>query len=60
MQEELRRQESAGARSWRPRRTSSRTPLTMLQGTMELLAEDLDEIDPDMPDAQRQVATRAA
>jgi signal transduction histidine kinase len=34
-----------------------RTPLTMLQGTMELLAEDLDEIDPDMPDAQRQVAT---
>ena len=57
MQEELRRQESARRAFVATASHELRTPLTMLQGTMELLAEDLDEIDPDMPDAQRQVAT---
>jgi signal transduction histidine kinase len=57
MQEELRRQESARRAFVATASHELRTPLTMLQGTMELLAEDLDEINPDMPDAQRQVAT---
>ncbi len=57
MQEELRRQESARRAFVATASHELRTPLTMLQGTMELLAEDLDEIDPDIPDAQRQVAT---
>jgi signal transduction histidine kinase len=57
MQEELRRQEAARRAFVATASHELRTPLTMLQGTMELLAEDLDEIDPDMPDAQRQVAT---
>ena len=57
MQEELRRQESARRAFVATASHELRTPLTMLQGTMELLEEDLDEGRPDVPDAQRQVAT---
>jgi signal transduction histidine kinase len=57
MQEELRRQESARRAFVATASHELRTPLTMLQGTMELLAEDLEEARPDVPDAQRQVAT---
>jgi signal transduction histidine kinase len=57
MQEELRRQESARRAFVATASHELRTPLTMLQGTMELLAEDLDEGSPDVDDAQRQVAT---
>ena len=57
MQEELRRQEAARRAFVATASHELRTPLTMLQGTMELLAEDLEEIDADVPDAQRQVAT---
>jgi signal transduction histidine kinase len=57
MQEELRRQESARRAFVATASHELRTPLTMLQGTMELLEEDLHEGGPDLPDAQRQVAT---
>ena len=57
MQEELRRQESARRAFVATASHELRTPLTMLQGTMELLEEDLDEGRPDVTDAQRQVAT---
>jgi signal transduction histidine kinase len=57
MQEELRRQEAARRAFVATASHELRTPLTMLQGTMELLAEDLEEERPDMTDAQRQVAT---
>ena len=57
MQEELRRQESARRAFVATASHELRTPLTMLQGTMELLAEDLEEARPDVADAQRQVAT---
>jgi signal transduction histidine kinase len=55
MQEELRRQETARRSFVATASHELRTPLTMLQGTMELLDEDLrDGIDLD--DAQEQVA----
>jgi signal transduction histidine kinase len=55
MQEELRRQESARRSFVATASHELRTPLTMLQGTMELLDEDLrDGLDID--DAQEQVA----
>jgi signal transduction histidine kinase len=58
MQEELRRQEAARRAFVATASHELRTPLTMLQGTMELLAEDLEEGRPDdVQDAQRQVAT---
>jgi signal transduction histidine kinase len=57
MQEELRRQEAARRAFVATASHELRTPLTMLQGTMELLEEDLDEARPDVTDAQRQVAT---
>jgi signal transduction histidine kinase len=60
MQEELRRQETARRAFVATASHELRTPLTMLQGTMELLAEDLrDGADgADLADAQEQV-TRA-
>ena len=57
MQEELRRQEQARRSFVATASHELRTPLTMLQGTMELLEEDLEEGRPDVTDAQRQVAT---
>ena len=57
MQEELRRQEAARRAFVATASHELRTPLTMLQGTMELLEEDLDASRPDVTDAQRQVAT---
>ena len=56
MQEELRRQESARRAFVATASHELRTPLTMLQGTMELLEEDLHEGQLDLTDAQRQVA----
>jgi signal transduction histidine kinase len=55
MQEELRRQESARRSFVSTASHELRTPLTMLQGTMELLDEDLRE-GLDLEDAQEQVA----
>jgi signal transduction histidine kinase len=55
MQEELRRQESARRSFVATASHELRTPLTMLQGTMELLDEDLRE-GLDLEDAQEQVA----
>ena len=57
MQEELRRQESARRAFVATASHELRTPLTMLQGTMELLEEDLQDGELDLTDAQRQVAT---
>jgi signal transduction histidine kinase len=57
MQEELRRQESARRAFVATASHELRTPLTMLQGTMELLEEDLHDGRLDLTDAQRQVAT---
>jgi signal transduction histidine kinase len=57
MQEELRRQEAARRAFVSTASHELRTPLTMLQGTMELLEEDLANGGLDVPDAQRQVAT---
>jgi signal transduction histidine kinase len=57
MQEELRRQESARRAFVATASHELRTPLMLLQGTMELLEEDLEEGRPDVEDAQRQVAT---
>ena len=57
MQEDLRRQESARRAFVATASHELRTPLTMLQGTMELLEEDLHEGQLDLTDAQRQVAT---
>ncbi len=57
MQEELRRQESARRAFVATASHELRTPLTMLQGTMELLEEDLRDGQLDLIDAQRQVAT---
>jgi signal transduction histidine kinase len=55
MQEELRRQESARRSFVATASHELRTPLTMLQGTMELLDEDLRD-GADMDDAREQVA----
>jgi signal transduction histidine kinase len=55
MQEELRRQETARRSFVSTASHELRTPLTMLQGTMELLDEDLRE-GLDLEDAQEQVA----
>jgi signal transduction histidine kinase len=55
MQEELRRQESARRSFVATASHELRTPLTMLQGTMELLEEDLRD-GADIDDAQIQVA----
>jgi signal transduction histidine kinase len=55
MQEELRRQESARRSFVSTASHELRTPLTMLQGTMELLDEDLRD-GVDMDDAREQVA----
>ncbi|WP_051324085.1 HAMP domain-containing sensor histidine kinase [Candidatus Solirubrobacter pratensis] len=55
MQEELRRQEAARRSFVATASHELRTPLTMLQGTMELLDEDL-QGDFDLDDAQEQVA----
>jgi signal transduction histidine kinase len=54
MQEELRRQEAARRSFVATASHELRTPLTMLQGTMELLEEDLRE-GGDLADAQEQV-----
>jgi signal transduction histidine kinase len=56
MQEELRRQETARRSFVATASHELRTPLTMLQGTMELLDEDLRE-GGDLSDAQEQVAS---
>ena len=60
MQEELRRQETARRAFVSTASHELRTPLTMLQGTMELLEEDLADSGVDIADAQLQVATRPA
>jgi signal transduction histidine kinase len=57
MQEELRRQETARRAFVSTASHELRTPLTMLQGTMELLEEDLADGRVDLSDAQEQVAT---
>jgi signal transduction histidine kinase len=56
MQDELRRQETARRSFVSTASHELRTPLTMLQGTMELLDEDLRE-GGDLTDAQEQVAS---
>ena len=56
MQEELRRQEAARRSFVSTASHELRTPLTMLQGTMELLDEDLRD-GGDLEDAQEQVAS---
>jgi signal transduction histidine kinase len=56
MQEELRRQERARRSFVATASHELRTPLTMLQGTMELLEEDLADGRLDIADAQTQVA----
>jgi signal transduction histidine kinase len=56
MQEELRRQEQARRSFVATASHELRTPLTMLQGTMELLEEDLADERLDIADAQLQVA----
>ncbi|HET8953179.1 MAG TPA: HAMP domain-containing sensor histidine kinase [Solirubrobacteraceae bacterium] len=56
MQEELRRQEQARRSFVATASHELRTPLTMLQGTMELLEEDLADGRLDIADAQTQVA----
>jgi len=56
MQEELRRQEQARRSFVSTASHELRTPLTMLQGTMELLEEDLADGRLDIADAQTQVA----
>ena len=56
MQEELRRQEQARRSFVATASHELRTPLTMLQGTMELLEEDLSDGRLDIADAQTQVA----
>jgi signal transduction histidine kinase len=56
MQEELRRQESARRAFVATASHELRTPLTSLQGTLELLEEDLRDGRLDMGDAQQQVA----
>ena len=56
MQEELRRQEAARRAFVATASHELRTPLTMLQGTMELLEEDMRDGRLDVSDAQRQVA----
>jgi signal transduction histidine kinase len=55
MQEELRRQEAARRSFVATASHELRTPLTMLQGTMELLEEDLRDGRLDIADAQTQV-----
>src|SRR6185295_17251617 len=55
MQEELRRQEAARRSFVSTASHELRTPLTMLQGTMELLEEDLRDGRLDIEDAQMQV-----
>jgi signal transduction histidine kinase len=55
MQEELRRQEAARRSFVSTASHELRTPLTMLQGTMELLEEDLRDGGLDIEDAQAQV-----
>jgi signal transduction histidine kinase len=55
MQEELRRQEAARRSFVSTASHELRTPLTMLQGTMELLEEDLRDGRLDIEDAQVQV-----
>jgi len=57
MQEELRRQETARRAFVSTASHELRTPLTMLQGTMELLEEDLRADQLDEEDALRQVDT---
>jgi signal transduction histidine kinase len=56
MQEELRRQESARRSFVATASHELRTPLTMLQGTMELLEEDLRDGRVDIADALSQVS----
>jgi signal transduction histidine kinase len=56
MQEELRRQEAARRAFVSTASHELRTPLTSLQGTLELLEEDLRDGRLDTADAQRQVA----
>jgi signal transduction histidine kinase len=55
MQEELRGQEAARRAFVATASHELRTPLTMLQGTMELLEEDMRDGGLDLSDAQRQV-----
>jgi signal transduction histidine kinase len=57
MQEELRRQEAARRAFVSTASHELRTPLTMLQGTMELLEEDIRSGQIDELDALRQVST---
>jgi signal transduction histidine kinase len=57
MQEELRRQEASRRAFVATASHELRTPITMLQGTLELLEEDLLDGHLDHDDAQRQVAS---
>ena len=57
MQEALRREEASRRSFVATASHELRTPLTMLQGTMELLEEDLADGRVDLSDAQRQVAS---
>ena len=57
MQEALRREEASRRSFVSTASHELRTPLTMLQGTMELLEEDLADGRVDLSDAQRQVAS---
>ncbi len=56
MQEALKREEASRRSFVATASHELRTPLTMLQGTMELLEEDLADDPVDVADAQRQVA----
>jgi signal transduction histidine kinase len=57
MQDGLRRQENARRTFVATASHELRTPLASLQGTLELLEEDLAEADPDIDDARAQVAS---
>jgi len=57
MQEALQREEASRRSFVSTASHELRTPLTMLQGTMELLEEDLRDEPVDLEDAQRQVAS---
>src|SRR5262249_38391286 len=57
MQQGLRRQEDARRTFVATASHELRTPLASLQGTLELLQEDLAEADPDIDDARAQVGS---
>ncbi len=57
MQEGLRRQEEARRTFVATASHELRTPLASLQGTLELLGDDLSDAEPDLDDARQQVAS---